>query len=121
MVLLVFSTANSFYRAENSGMLNLLQHVPNDVTVKVLISAGGADGNIAKERIQDFRQKVEQADVQYFTKPLQTKIMTVGVVDQASSIAIEVKGDTKKSFEETSVVAIHSNGESTSIFLHIYI
>src|SRR5437870_7839420 len=36
-VLLLFSTANSFYRAKNSGMLNLLPQVPNDVTVKVLI------------------------------------------------------------------------------------
>ncbi|MDP9289095.1 MAG: hypothetical protein M3P08_12980 [Thermoproteota archaeon] len=34
------------------------------------------------------------------------------VVDQANSIAIEVKDDAKKSFEETSVAAIHSNSES---------
>jgi two-component system, OmpR family, sensor histidine kinase VicK len=112
-VLLLFSTANSFYRAENSGMLNLLQQVPDDVAVKVLIPAGGADGNIEKETIQDFRQKGGQTDVQYITKPLQTKIMTIVVVDQASSMAIEVKDDTAKSFEETSVVVIHSNSEST--------
>jgi two-component system sensor histidine kinase VicK len=112
-VLLLFSTANSFYRAENSGMLNLLQQVPNDVPVKVLIPAGGDDDNIAKETIQDFRQKGGQTDIQYFKKLLQTKIMTIVVVDQAISMAIEVKDDTKKSFEETSVVAIHSNSEST--------
>jgi hypothetical protein len=110
-VLLLFSTAKSFYRAENIGMLNLLQQVPNDVTVKVLIPAGGDEDNTAKGTIQDFRQ-TEKIKVQYITKPLQTKIMTI-VVDQASSMAIEVKDDTKKSFEETSVVAIHSNSEST--------
>jgi hypothetical protein len=110
--LLLFSTANSFYRAEKSGMLNLLQQVPNDVTIKVLIPAGGDDDKIGKETIQDFRQTAEKINVQYITKPLQTKIMTI-VVDQASSMAIEVKDDTKKSFEETSVVAIHSNSEST--------
>jgi hypothetical protein len=111
-LLLLFSTANSFYRAENSGMLKLLQQVPNDVTVKVLIPEGGDDGNIGKETVQDFRQSAEKINVQYITKPLQTKIMTI-VVDQANSMAIDVKDDRKKSFEETSVVAIHSNSEAT--------
>jgi two-component system sensor histidine kinase VicK len=38
-ILLLFSTANSFYRAKYGGMLNLLSQVPKDVSVKVLIQA----------------------------------------------------------------------------------
>jgi hypothetical protein len=38
-IFLLFSTANSFYRAKYGGMLNLLSQVPKDVSVKVLIQA----------------------------------------------------------------------------------
>jgi hypothetical protein len=43
---------------------------------------------------------------------LQTKIVSI-VVDQATSLAIEISDDAKKSFEEASGPAIYSNGELT--------
>src|SRR5712691_1839916 len=86
-ILLLFSTANSFYRAKYGGMLNLLSQVPKDVSVKVLIQAGD---DVAKDIIkEELRQSHGQLHVQYVTKPLQTKIVTL-VVDQATSVAIEV-------------------------------
>ena len=109
-ILLLFSTANSFYRAKYSGMLNLLREIPNDVTVKVLIQTGD---DLEKDTIQeDLRQSHAQIRVQYITKPLQTKIVTV-VVDQATSMAIEINDDTKKTFEEASGPVIYSNSELT--------
>src|SRR5712691_9516751 len=109
-ILLLFSTANSFYRAKYGGMLNLLRQVPNDVTVKVLIQAGD---DLEKDTIQEeLRQSHGQIRVQYITKPLQTKIVTL-VVDQATSVAIEINDDTKKTFEEASGPAIYSNSELT--------
>ena len=50
--------------------------------------------------------------VQYLTKPLQTKIVPL-VVDQATSVAVEMHDDTKKTFEEASGPAIYSNSEMT--------
>ncbi|MRN41917.1 MAG: hypothetical protein FIO02_12890 [Nitrosopumilales archaeon] len=109
-ILLLFSTVNSFYRAKYSGMLNLLRQVPKDVIVKVLIQAGD---DLEKDTIQEeLRQSHGQIRVQYITKPLQTKIVTV-VVDQATSVAIEINDDTKKTFEEASGPAIYSNSELT--------
>ena len=105
-ILLLFSTPNSFYRAKYSGMLNLLRQVPNDVNVKVLIQAGG---DLEKDTIQEeLRQSHEQIHVQYITNPLQTRI-----VDQATSVPIEINDDTKKTFEEVSGPAIYSNSELT--------
>jgi hypothetical protein len=108
-ILLLFSTSNSFYRAKDSGMLNL-GYVPNDVTVKVLIQA--AD-NLEKNTIQEeLRQSCKQIRVQYITKPLQNKIVTI-VVDQVTSVAMEINDDTKKTFEEASGPAVFSNSEMT--------
>jgi hypothetical protein len=109
-ILLLFSTSNSFYRAKYSGMLNLLRQVPKDVIIKVLIQAGD---DLEKDRIEEeLRQSHGQLRIQFITKPLQTKIVTV-VVDQETSVAMEINDDTKKTFEEASGPAIYSNSELT--------
>ena len=70
-----------------------------------------AGNNLEKDTIQEeLGQSRRQIHVQYVTKPLQTKIVTV-VVDQATSI--EINDDTKKTFEESSGPAIYSNSELT--------
>jgi len=68
-ILLLFSTSNSYYRAKYGGMLNLLRQIPNDVTVKVLIQAGG---DVEKDAIQEELRQSLSIRVQYITKPLQT-------------------------------------------------
>ncbi len=109
-ILLLFSTSNSYYRAKYGGMLNLLRQIPNDVTVKVLIQAGD---DVEKDAIQEeLRQSLRQVRVQYITKPLQTKIVSL-VVDQVTSVAIEISDDTKETFEEATGPAIYSNSEMT--------
>jgi hypothetical protein len=71
VILLLFSTSKSFYRAKYGGMLNLLGQIPNDVTVKVLIQA---EENLEKDAIrEELRQSLRQIRVQYITKPLQTR------------------------------------------------
>jgi hypothetical protein len=109
-ILLLFSTPNSFYRAKYSGMLNLLRQLPKDVIVKVLIQTGD---DFEKDSIhEELRQSHGQISVQYITKPLQTKIVIV-VVDQSTSVAIAIKDDAKKTFEEASGPAVYSNSELT--------
>jgi hypothetical protein len=109
-ILLLFSTSNSFYRAKHSGMLNSLRQVSNGVTVKVLTQPSE---DITKEPIQEELMLSHlQIRVQYITKSLHSNIMIV-VVDQATSIAVEVKADSNKTFKDASAVAIHSNSGLT--------
>ena len=109
-ILLLFSTSNSFYRAKHSGMLNSLRQVSNGVTVKVLTQPSE---DITKEPIQEeLMLNHLQIRVQYITKSLHSNIMIV-VVDQATSIAVDVKADTNKTFKDASAVAIYSNSELT--------
>ncbi|NAL77590.1 hypothetical protein [Nitrososphaera sp. AFS] len=109
-LLLLFSTTNSFYRAMYSGMLNLLQHVPSDVNIKVLIQA--SDRTIDDSIQQGIKESRKKVQIQYLSKPMQKKIVTI-VVDQSTSVAIEIKDDTKKTLEEASGAAIYSNSELT--------
>lgn len=109
-ILLLFSTTNSFYRAKYSGMLNLLRQIPNDVTVKVLIQV--ADPLLKDAIQQELRESRGKIQVQFISKSLQKKIVTI-VADQSISIAIEIKDDVKKTVEEASGPAIYSNSELT--------
>ncbi|MDQ3838185.1 MAG: hypothetical protein M3297_02840 [Thermoproteota archaeon] len=111
-ILLLFSTTNSFYRAEYSGMLNALwQASERGVTVKLLIQ-GSDDDNRLKEMIQNtVKRKNSLINVQCIARQLETKITTL-VVDQAVALAIEVNDDMKETFEESTGIAIYSNNES---------
>jgi hypothetical protein len=111
-ILLLFSTVNSFYRAEYAGMLNLMYGAAErGVAVKILIQTD--DDDIVADTIQKKIRKTRlPINIQYIRKPLQTKI-TILVIDQAVSLAIELSDDTKKTFEEAVGIAIYSNSEST--------
>jgi hypothetical protein len=112
-ILLLFSTVNSFYRAEYAGMLNLMyEAAEHGVSIKVLIQAD-YDNTVAETIQKKIRKTRLSINTQYISrKPLQAKITTI-VIDQAVSLAIEVADDTKKTFEEATGIAIYSNNEST--------
>jgi hypothetical protein len=111
-IALLFSTINSFYRAEYSGILKLLwEAAERGVVVKILIQTD--DENLAELIIQkNVRQKKLPINIQYIKKLVQTKITTL-VVDQSISLAIEVNDDTKSTFQQATGIAIYSNNEST--------
>ena len=111
-ILLLFPTTNSFYRAEFSGMLNSVWEASKrGVIVKMLIQ-GSEENDKLREIVQRvIRQGNLPVNLQYISKPLETKISTL-VIDQAVSLAIEINDDTKITFEESTGIAIYSNSES---------
>jgi hypothetical protein len=127
-ILVLFSTINSFHRAEYNGILNsLLQASQRGVMVKMLIRAEDHNNHQLSETLQKkIRQKHLPINIQYITKPLQNKITTL-VIDQTVSLAIEANDDdddyytSKKTSNQstttattaTTAVAIYSNNEST--------
>jgi hypothetical protein len=83
-ILVLFSTINSFYRAEYGGLLNSLSKASQrSVMIKILIQVD--DNNQLKETI---RKGIPQThlpiEIQYISKPLQNKVTTL-VIDQAVS------------------------------------
>lgn len=109
-ILLLFSTINSFYRAEINGLLELLSQVRNDIDIKMLVQV---NDDVTKHIVQEkIRQDHIPIQIQYMLKPLQTNLTTV-VIDEALSLAIEASDDTKTTFEEANCVAVYSDNELT--------
>jgi hypothetical protein len=110
-IVLLFSTINSFYRAEYAGMLNLLfEAAKRGISIKILVQAD--DDSVAKTIQNKIRKTHLPITIQYIRKPLHAKI-TILVTDESVSLAIEVADDAKKTFEESIGIAIYSNNEST--------
>ena len=123
-ILILFSTANSFYRAENEGILHSLKEaVKRGVTVRLLVPG---DPDTKKEIAEkNLKEKRKQIHIQHIRKPLQTNIITI-IVDQTVSLSIEITDDTKNEFDESSGPAEFSNVDSTvsscaSIFESLWI
>src|ERR671919_1927354 len=111
-ILLLFSTTNSFYRTEYSGMLNSVWEASQrGVNVKMLIQGTEEDNKLKEIVNRVIRQRNLPVNLQYIAKPLEARISTL-VIDQAVSLAIEVKDDEKLTFEESTGIAIYSNSES---------
>ena len=123
-ILILFSTANSFNRAKNENVIQILKNAVNrGVNVRILVPA---DNHITEEIPEKkLRQKQKQIYIQYITKPLQTNITTM-IIDQAISLSIEINDDAKKTFEDAVGQATYSNSESAvsssaSIFESLWI
>jgi hypothetical protein len=113
-ILVLFSTINSFSRADYSVILNSLwQASQRGVIIRILMQAGNDDNQLSDVIQKINREKELAINVQYITKPLENNIASL-VIDQAVSLAIEINDDDrKKTFDENTVVAIYSNNEST--------
>lgn len=111
-ILVLFSTTNLVYLASSSGILSSLWRASKrGVTIKMLIQSDPDQSNDIVQKIID--EKHLAIMVQHITKPLQSKIATL-VIDQTISLAIDAKEDnSEKTFAENTMIAIHSNNEST--------
>jgi hypothetical protein len=123
-ILILFSTVNSFYRAEREGILHVLKEAINrGVNVRLLVPT--EDDGVKKISEKTLKEKKRQIQIQYIRKPLQSNLITM-IVDQAISLSIEIKNDAGHRFEQANGKATFSNIESTvsscaSIFESLWI
>ena len=110
-ILILFFTISSLHRMENSGLLDLLGEVSSHgVTVKVLIKI---DDEATKNALkQIIKQRHERINVNFIERSVRSKLTTI-IVDQAFSLAMEVKDDSKNSFDAAAGPSTYSNSEST--------
>jgi two-component system sensor histidine kinase VicK len=124
-ILILFSTANAFHRQEKSGALQLLKEAASrGAKVRILVPLDNAR---TEDRVQKLREEENSAiDIRDIKKPLQTKLTTM-IVDQALSLTVELKDDTKEETSEEAIgLATYSNSEATvfsyvSIFENLWI
>jgi nitrogen-specific signal transduction histidine kinase len=105
---IIFSTANAFHRQEYAGTIQLLYEAIAKRGVKVRILTPKDD--IIEEKGQQLMRK--QIDVRYIEPPSQTRVSII-VVDDNSSISVELKDDTKRTSYEAIGLATYSNSKPT--------
>lgn len=109
-IMIVFSTSNAFIRQEKSGALQLLKEAASrGAKVRILVPLDNAK---TEYRVQKLREENSAIDIRDIKKPLQTKLTTM-IVDQTSSLTVELKDDTKEDPSEAMGLATFSNSEST--------
>jgi len=123
-ILILFSTINSFYRAKQENILDMLKEsVERGVNVRLLAPA--EDDTIKEISEKKLKERRKQIYIQHIRKPLQTNIITL-IIDQTISLSIEINDDTKETLRESTGLATYSNSESNvsscaSIFESLWI
>jgi two-component system, OmpR family, sensor histidine kinase VicK len=110
-ILVMFSTANAFHRQEHAGGIQLLKKAATERGVKVRIMTPEDELILETERKLMVEPNVN-IGIRYIQPHLQTKI-TLLIVDEKYSLAIELKDDTKQTTVEAIGLATYSNSQST--------
>jgi signal transduction histidine kinase len=129
-ILIIFSTANAFYRQlVVAGVMQLCKEAASERNVKIRILTPRDDriDKIVQELLQE-QQREEQLkqqgkkqqeqqrrraiDIRYIESELQTKT-TVLVIDRKFSLSVELKDDTKSTSYEAIGLATYSNSTPT--------
>jgi hypothetical protein len=109
----LFATINSFYWAENDGIIDLLGDASSrGVKVRVLVKI---DDEMMKETSKHkIKQRHDRINVNFIRQSLKSKITTF-IIDQSFSLTIDVNDDDIKNnnFSQSNALATYSNSEST--------
>jgi hypothetical protein len=115
-ILIIFPTANTFHRQENSGLIQLLKQLGHhlikpELTIKIMTPT---DYRI-KDTVLQLKEKFKQnVDIQYIQQSFETTTASILVVDRKYSLSIEVRDDSKDTFDVLSIgLATYSNSTST--------
>ena len=115
-ILTIFSTYNAFLRQERTGGLAALDRaakqdkksvrilVPYDDRIKGLVEEMETSNNNGPE--------TWKVNIRYLEPALQTKISLL-IVDRKSSLAVELKDDTKDNIQQAIGLSSYSNSKST--------
>jgi two-component system sensor histidine kinase VicK len=121
-ILTIFSTSNAFLRQERAGGIALLDEaakqgeksvrilVPYDTRIKEVVEAlERSNNNGTANKTMDRTQKI---NIRFLEPGLQTKISLL-IVDRKSSLAVELKDDTKENIQQAIGLSSYSNSKST--------
>jgi hypothetical protein len=106
----LFATINSFYWAENDGIIDLLGEASTrGVNIRVLIKIDDeAMKDVSKNKI---KERYDSINLNFIRQSLRSKITTF-IFDQSFSLTIDLNDDTKDNFTQEACLATCSNTES---------
>jgi two-component system, OmpR family, sensor histidine kinase VicK len=110
-ILWIFPTANAFLRQDKIGAVPLAAQASKErnVKVRILIPAN----SFVEQKLQQLKEycPVGTIDVRYIEQMSETKA-TILVVDRKDSMVMELKDDSKATFDEAIGLSTHSNSKA---------
>ena len=106
----LFATINSFYWAENDGIIDMLGRASSrGLNVKILVKIDDdATRDLSKQRIKERHDRI---NVNFIHQPLKSKITTF-IFDQSYSLTIDLNDGGEDNFSQSAFLATYSNTES---------
>lgn len=116
------STSNAFLRQERAGGISLLDEtakqgkksvrilVPYDTRIEEVVKALESSNN--NGTANNTMYKMRKINIRFLEPGLQTKISLL-IVDRKSSLAVELKDDTKENIQQAIGLSSYSNSKST--------
>jgi two-component system, OmpR family, sensor histidine kinase VicK len=110
-ILWIFPTANAFLRQDKIGAVPLAAQASKErnIKVRILIPAN----SFVEQKLQQLKEycPVGTIDVRYIEQMSETKA-TILVVDRKDSMVMELKDDSKATFDEAIGLSTHSNSKA---------
>ena len=108
-ILIIYSTANAFYRQMKLGTIQSLKEVvERGVKTRILTPKEP----LIEKTVQMLKRQNRNIEVRYSEPGLQTQV-TILVVDRKSSLVVELEDDTKESSYEAMGLGAYSNRKAT--------
>ena len=124
-ILIIFSTANAFYRQDKAGSVDLLRqsaiHNPN-MSIRILTPINRlieeetlqklSPRSLVEQEEQQNQTVVDRISIRHIEPTMQTRF-TVLIVDRKYALTVELKDDTKDNSYEAIGLATYSNSKPT--------
>jgi two-component system, OmpR family, sensor histidine kinase VicK len=114
-ILIIFSSANAFFRQWKEGLLELLVELSKkEIDIKILTPLDERIEVIKQkfEKQEEYQQRQQKIYIRSLEQPLQVKMSTL-LVDRKYSLTIELKDDSKDNSYNAMGLSTYSNSKST--------
>jgi two-component system, OmpR family, sensor histidine kinase VicK len=109
-VLLLFPTVGAFIRQQRMGVIQACEEAAkqHNARIRILVPAD----ELIEQTVQNLRQNyLDYISIRYIEKAMETK-STILVVDRKYSLVMELRDDTKQTFDEAIGLSTYSNSKA---------
>src|SRR5215469_10688742 len=108
-IMIMFPTTNAFIRQKNMGAIQFLEKASRErnVKVRILMPFHKSTEDVVRQLKENYADCI---DIRYIEKMSDTKA-TILLVDRKVSLVLELRDDSKQTFEETIRLSTYSNSK----------
>src|SRR5947209_5980145 len=109
-IIIMFLTTNAFIRQKNLGVIQFSEEAARkrDVKVRILMPSHKSTEDIVQHLKENYAESI---DIRYIEKTSDTKA-TILVVDRKVSLVMELRDDSKRTFDEAIGLSTYSNSKA---------